>query len=101
VDGFFPVTSDIWHLPALNVRVASSLTLCVPRTELIGPSLTALTLMVPVLGDWSRSTPPLAVPPLSCTWKDRGNNQVTERHNDSPKSIAITLRLINQQKMQR
>src|SRR5205085_1411917 len=32
-------------------------------------SLTALTLMVTVLADWSRSTPPLAVPPLSCTWK--------------------------------
>src|SRR5438309_775839 len=25
--------------------------------------------MVMLLGDWSRSTPPLAVPPLSCTWK--------------------------------
>ena len=34
-----------------------------------GASLTAVTLMVIVLGDWSRSTPPLAVPPSSCTWK--------------------------------
>ena len=28
-----------------------------------------VTLIVMVLADWSRSTPPLAVPPLSCTWK--------------------------------
>ena len=55
--------------PVLNVSVASSFTPCVPGTELIGASLPALTLMVKVLADWSRSTPPLAVPPLSCTWK--------------------------------
>src|SRR5437588_11138756 len=55
--------------PELNVRVASSFTPCVPGTELTGASLTAVTLMVRVFGDWSRSTPPLAVPPLSCTWK--------------------------------
>src|SRR4051794_27083943 len=58
--------------PELNVRVASSFTPCVPGTELTGASLTAVTLMVRVLGDWSRSTPPLAVPPLSCTWKVKG-----------------------------
>src|SRR3954464_7173914 len=55
-------------VPELNVRVASSFTPCVPGTELTGASLTAVTLMVRVLGDWSRSTPPLAVPPLSRTW---------------------------------
>ena len=33
-----------------------------------GASLTELTLMVSVLGVWSRSTPPLAVPPSSWTW---------------------------------
>ena len=32
-------------------------------------SLTGVTLMVIVLGLWSMSTPPLAVPPSSCTWK--------------------------------
>ena len=34
-----------------------------------GASLTGVTLNVIVFGDWSVSTPPLAVPPLSCTWK--------------------------------
>src|SRR5258705_9189449 len=32
------------------------------------PSPPAMTLTVIVLGVGSRSTPPLAVPPLSCTW---------------------------------
>ena len=34
-----------------------------------GASLTEVTLIVNVLGLGSRLTPPLAVPPLSCTWK--------------------------------
>ena len=34
-----------------------------------GASLTAVTLTVRVLGEASRSTPPLAVPPSSWTWK--------------------------------
>ena len=34
-----------------------------------GASLTAVTLTVIVLAVGSRSTPPLAVPPSSCTWK--------------------------------
>ena len=34
-----------------------------------GASLTAVTFTVIVLGVGSRSTPPLAVPPSSCTWK--------------------------------
>src|SRR2546428_13840746 len=34
-----------------------------------GASLTDVTSMVIVLGLWSRSTPLLAVPPSSCTWK--------------------------------
>ncbi len=34
-----------------------------------GASLTAATSMVMVFGVGSRSTPPLAVPPSSCTWK--------------------------------
>ena len=33
-----------------------------------GASLTDVTSMVSVLADASRSTPPLAVPPSSCTW---------------------------------
>ena len=35
----------------------------------VGASFTAVTLTVMVLGEASRSMPPLAVPPLSCTWK--------------------------------
>ena len=35
----------------------------------LGVSFTAATLKVRVFGEGSRSTPPLAVPPLSCTWK--------------------------------
>ena len=35
----------------------------------VGASLTDVTLTVIVLGVGSRSTPPLAVPPSSCTWK--------------------------------
>jgi hypothetical protein len=35
----------------------------------VGGSATGLTLTVMVLGDWSVSTPPLAVPPSSRTWK--------------------------------
>jgi hypothetical protein len=35
----------------------------------LGVSLTAARLNVRVFGDASRSMPPLAVPPLSCTWK--------------------------------
>jgi hypothetical protein len=34
-----------------------------------GASLTAVTLTVIVFGEASRSTPPLEVPPSSCTWK--------------------------------
>src|SRR5262249_60008739 len=34
-----------------------------------GVSATGVTLTVIVFGVGSRSTPPLAVPPLSCTWK--------------------------------
>src|SRR5260370_173432 len=34
-----------------------------------GASLTEVTLIVIELGDWSVSTPPLAVPPVSWTWK--------------------------------
>ena len=34
-----------------------------------GASFTGVTLMVNVLGLGSRLTPPLVVPPLSCTWK--------------------------------
>src|SRR5205809_438506 len=33
-----------------------------------GASFTPVTLIVIVLGDWSMSTPPLPVPPSSCTW---------------------------------
>jgi hypothetical protein len=33
-----------------------------------GASFTAVTSIVIVFGDWSRSTPALAVPPSSCTW---------------------------------
>src|SRR5205823_1285737 len=39
------------------------------RSAPTGASLTAVTPIARVFGDWSRSTPPLAVPPLSCTWK--------------------------------
>src|SRR5207237_1148249 len=35
---------------------------------MLGGSFTPVTLIVIVFGDWSRSTPPLPVPPLSCTW---------------------------------
>ena len=35
----------------------------------VGGSLTGVTLSVIVLGVASRFLPPLAVPPLSCTWK--------------------------------
>src|SRR5438477_116409 len=34
-----------------------------------GAKITLVTSMVIVLGDWSRFTQPLRVPPLSCTWK--------------------------------
>ena len=34
-----------------------------------GASFTAVTSTVIVFGLWSVSTPPAAVPPLSCTWK--------------------------------
>ena len=36
-----------------------------------GASLTEATLIVKVLGLGSRFTPPLAVPPLSCIWKEK------------------------------
>ncbi len=52
-----------------NVMLTSSVPDCAPGTTLTGASLTAVTLKVMVLGLWSVSTPPLAVPPLSCTWK--------------------------------
>ena len=35
----------------------------------VGASFTLVTLTTIVLGDGSRSMPPLAVPPSSCTWK--------------------------------
>ena len=41
----------------------------VAGTELTGASLTAVTLNVNVLAEASRSTPLLAVPPVSWTWK--------------------------------
>jgi hypothetical protein len=36
---------------------------------LVGASFTAVTATVIRLAEASRSAPPLAVPPLSCTWK--------------------------------
>src|SRR5436190_1366066 len=50
----------VWAVPSLVVMVLS-----VPT----GASFTLVTLIVIVLADWSVSTPPLAVPPSSCTWK--------------------------------
>ena len=44
------------------------LPLCAPGTPLTGASFTAVTFTVIVLGVVSRSTPPSAVPPVSCTW---------------------------------
>ena len=53
---------------AANVTAVSSRVVIVLSAP-AGASLTAVTLNVMVLGDWSRSTPPLAVPPSSRTWK--------------------------------
>ncbi len=55
-------------LAAVKVNVAPSVTVTVLSVP-AGASLTEVTSMVMVFADWSRSTPPLAVPPLSCTWK--------------------------------
>ena len=50
-------------------RLVSSLTVKVAGRVLTGASLTAVTLKVMVLGEASVFWPPLAVPPLSMTWK--------------------------------
>ena len=52
--------------PASSFSAASTGVAALLRT---GASFTAVTLTVIVFGLGSRSTPPLAVPPLSCTWK--------------------------------
>src|SRR2546428_700387 len=39
------------------------------KKKTAGASLTLVTSKVMVMGDWFKSTPPLAVPPSSCTWK--------------------------------
>ena len=58
---------------AVKVLVPSSDTVTVASkpvgASLTGASLTGVTLTVMVLALGSRSTPPLAVPPLSRTWK--------------------------------
>ncbi len=46
-----------------------SLVACGPGTVLAGSSFTAVTSIVIVFGVGSRFTPPLAVPPVSWTWK--------------------------------
>ncbi len=51
-----------------NVYAVSSFVVTVLSAP-AGASFTAVTSIVIVLAVWSRSTPPLAVPPLSCTWK--------------------------------
>src|SRR3984893_15423584 len=55
-------------LAAAKVKAVSSLVVTVLLVP-AGASFTEVTLMVMVFGDWSRLTPPLAVPPPSCTWK--------------------------------
>ena len=52
-------------IPGALVAATAALLAAAPA----GASFTAVTLMVSVLADGSRSTPPFAVPPLSCTWK--------------------------------
>jgi hypothetical protein len=55
-------------LCAANAVVADATT----PTSIVTPagaSLTGMTSIVIVFGVASRSTPPLAVPPLSCAWK--------------------------------
>ena len=61
-------TSETWS--PVTARSVSSATVSGPtRVVFTGASLTAVTLTVIVFALWSRSTPPLAVPPSSCTWK--------------------------------
>ena len=53
----------------LNSLGESSFIVCAPGTLFTGASLTAVTLIVSVRTAGSRSTPPLALPPSSRTWK--------------------------------
>src|ERR1700760_1596511 len=77
-----PVTtkSTVWPDSSAGpgeIAVANPATVCGPASSAtvwfapalkVGASLTGVTLIVMVLADGSVSTPPLAVPPLSCTW---------------------------------
>ena len=65
-----PETRAETRVPLLEAEARSSLMafrLLAPAST--GASLTAVTLKVRVLGEASRSMPPLAMPPSSCTWK--------------------------------
>ena len=57
--------------PKIGGRQARAASSSVVTVVLVpaGASLTAVTLRVTVFALGSRSTPPLAVPPSSCTWK--------------------------------
>ena len=63
------VMVSVLKLAALKTSAVSSSMVCMPGTAETGASFTAVTLNLNVLGDWSRSTPPFAIPPLSRTWK--------------------------------
>jgi hypothetical protein len=59
------------RLPLAAEKTSDVLTVvaCAPGTMLTGASLTDVTFIVIVRGVGSVSTPPLVVPPSSCTWK--------------------------------
>src|SRR5439155_271192 len=69
--------STVLMLALENIATAAACTLpgepsvkvgLVDVAVMLGGSFTPVTLIVIVLDDWSRSTPPLPVPPSSCTW---------------------------------
>src|SRR5438094_99115 len=62
------VASEKTNSDAVQVCDPSSSSVKVLLASL-GGSFTLVTLTLMVLGDGSVSTPPLAPPPLSCTWK--------------------------------
>src|SRR5438067_1973501 len=69
--------STVLMLALENIATAAACTLpgepsvkvgLVDVAVMLGGSFTPVTLIVIVFDDWSRSTPPLPVPPSSCTW---------------------------------
>ena len=63
------VVSTSLSLARTSTAVAGALRPTLSESSVTtGTSLTGVTSMVIVFGLWSRSTPPLAVPPLSRTW---------------------------------